>query len=136
MKKYEFLEHTADVKFRAYGKTIEESFSNCAYALKEKIVNKKIISQKIKKKIRVEGKDNEKLLYNFLEEFLYLFDAKNFIFSKIQKIKIEENKLTAEILGDKVSEYKISNNVKAVTYNEIFVKKDKNIFICQVVLDV
>ena len=136
MKKYEFLEHTADVKLKAYGKTIEEAFCNSAYALKEKIIGKKIVLKKIKKEIKVAGKDNEKLLYNFLEEFLYLLDAKDFIFSKINKINIEGNKLTAEISGDKASSYKFSNSVKAITYNEIFVKKDKNNFICQVVLDV
>ena len=136
MKKYEFLEHTADVKLKAYGKTIEEAFCNSAYALKEKLIGKKIVLKKIKKEIKVAGKDNEKLLYNFLEEFLYLLDAKDFIFSKINKINIEGNKLTAEISGDKASSYKFSNSVKAITYNEIFVKKDKNNFICQVVLDV
>ena len=136
MKKYEFLEHTADVKLKAYGKTIEEAFCNSAYALKEKIIGKKIVLKKIKKEIKVAGKDNEKLLYNFLEEFLYLLDAKDFIFSKINKINIEGNKLTAEISGDKASSYKFSNSVKAITYNEIFVKKDKNNIICQVVLDV
>ena len=136
MKKYEFLEHTADVKLKAYGKTIEEAFCNSAYALKEKIIGKKIVLKKIKKEIKVAGKDNEKLLYNFLEEFLYLLDAKDFIFSKINKINIAGNKLTAEISGDKASSYKFSNSVKAITYNEIFVKKDKNNFICQVVLDV
>ncbi|MBW3022298.1 archease, partial [Candidatus Woesearchaeota archaeon] len=30
--KYEFLEHTADVKFRAYGKTLVEAFTAAAYS--------------------------------------------------------------------------------------------------------
>lgn len=136
MKKYEFLEHTADIKFKAYGKTLEEAFSNSAYALKEKIISKKRILQKGKKEIKLNAKNNEKLLYNFLEEFLYLLDAKNFIFSKIEKIKIKNGKLTATILGDKASNYEFSNNVKAVTYNEILIKKEKEIFTCQIVLDV
>ncbi len=30
MQKINFLEHTADVKFEAYGKTLEEAFENAA----------------------------------------------------------------------------------------------------------
>lgn len=136
--KYKFLEHTADVKFKAEGKNLEEAFKAAALALREVITkNPKIkINDKIKKNIKVKGKDNEALLYNFLEEFLYLLDAKDFLLSKIKKIKIKDNKLEAEITGDKASNYKFSNDVKAVTYNEMYVKKDKNKYIVQVVLDV
>ena len=38
--KYKFLEHTADVKFRAYGNGLEEAFSNAALALKQTILGK------------------------------------------------------------------------------------------------
>ncbi len=135
--RYKFLEHTADVKFLAFGKTIEEAFENAAYALQETILKgKRKINEKIKKKINVQGKDYGSLLYNFLEEFLYLLDAENFVLSRINKIKIKDNKLEAEVSGDKASNYKISNDVKAITYNSMFVKKEKDKYICQVVLDV
>lgn len=136
MEKYNFLEHTADVKFQAFGKSLEEVFENAALALKETIAGKIKVKEKIKKKISVRGKDNEALLYNFLEEFLYLLDAKNFLLAKIKNIKITRNKLESEVIGDKASNYKFSNDVKAVTYNEMYVKKDKNKYIVQVVLDV
>jgi len=135
--KFKFLEHTADVKFQAEGKSLEEAFENAGYALKEVMFRKIKIKARIKKKIKVSGKDLESLLYNFLEEILFLLDAENFIFSKIKKIKIKNNKLEAEILGDKASNYKFSNEVKAVTYNEMFVRQiSSRKFAVQVVLDV
>ena len=135
---YKFLEHTADVKFQAQGETLEKAFLQSALALKETIVGKIKIKQNIKKNIKVKGKDKESLLYNFLEEFLFLLDAEDFIFSKISKIKINKktNELIAEISGDKASNYKFTNDVKAVTYNEMFIKKQKNKYTVQVVLDV
>lgn len=134
--RYKFLEHTADVKFQSFGKSLNESFENAAYALKETICGKIRIKDKIKKKIKIKGKDNESLLYNFLEEILFLLDSEEFLLSRIKKIKIKDNKLEAEFLGDKASNYKFTNNVKAVTYSEMQVKKEKNKYICQVVLDV
>lgn len=135
-KKFIFLEHTADVKFQAFGKTLEEAFVNSALAEKETICGRKKILSKIKKEFVISGKDNESLLYSFLEEILYLLDAEDFLISKIKEIKISKGKLKAVVLGDSAKKYKFRNSVKAVTYNEMFVKKDKERWIVQVVLDV
>ena len=141
MMKFKFLKHTADVKFQAFGKSLEEAFENSAYALKEVMLRDiKKIGKRIKKKIKVEGKDKEGLLLRFLEEFLFLLDSKGFVFSEIKKIKIEEKSgkfvLEAEVIGDKAEDYEFTNDVKAVTYNQMFVKKEKDKWVCQVVLDV
>ena len=50
MKKYEFLEHTADAKFRAYGKSHEEAFSNAAQAMISVMADPAKIEPKEKKK--------------------------------------------------------------------------------------
>ena len=136
MAKYKFLEHTADVKFTAEGKTLEEAFSNAAYALRETMTKGERINSREKKKINVNGRDFESLLYNFLEEFLFLFDSEGFVLSKINKLKIKDKNLECEASGDNRKKYRISNDVKAVTYNEMFVKKEKSKWIVQVVLDV
>ena len=40
--KYKFLEHTADIKFQAFGKSIEKAFVNSAKAIVKTIYSKKI----------------------------------------------------------------------------------------------
>jgi len=135
--KYKFLEHTADVKFQAFGKSIEEVFENSALALFKIFYDRKVKEKKLFK-IKVKGNDFESLLYNFLEEFLVLFDSKNFLPSKIKNLRLNEKKfkINTEVLGDDSKNYKLSEYVKAITYNEMFVKKIKNKFISQVVVDV
>jgi SHS2 domain-containing protein len=143
MEKFIFLEHTADMKFRSFGKTLEEAFENAALAMFEAMYKGKVKS-KIKKKISVQGKDLERLLYNFLEELLFLMDSEGFFLGKINKIKIKQDKdytILAEISGDDAKNYKINLDVKAITYNQMFVKQEKdntgkNIWVCQVVVDV
>lgn len=134
---YKFLEHTADVKFLATGKTIEEAFHSCAMALQETMTKGVKINSKEDREITAEGTDFESLLYHFLEEFLFLLDAEGFLFSEVDKIKInpKEFKLTAVIKGDLELNYNYSNDVKAITYNDMFVKKGKE-WQCQVVVDV
>lgn len=137
MDKFKFLEHTADIKFQAFGKSLEKAFENSALAMFNAMSNDKI-KPKIKKKIKVNGDDLENLLYAFLEQMLFLLDSENFFLSKVGKIKINEKKLVleAEVSGDDAEKYEMKIDVKAVTYNEMFVKKIKNNWVCQVVLDV
>ena len=49
MPKYKFFDHTADVLFEAYGKTLSELFTNAALALQEIQVDIKTVSPKKKK---------------------------------------------------------------------------------------
>jgi SHS2 domain-containing protein len=136
MEKFKYLEHTADIKFQAFGKTKEDAFKNSAFAMFNSM-NSEPIKEKIKKKISVQGKDYENLLYEFLEELLFLFDTELFFLSKIKNLKIsKDNKLAADITGDSAENYEMKTDIKAVTYNEMFVKKQKGNWVCQVVLDI
>lgn len=136
--KYKFLQHTADIKFQAFGNSLEKAFENSFYVLKDIIVDKSKIKNKKKIKVKIKGNDLKELLYNFLEEILFLIDAKNFITSEIKNIKFSKKKfeLTADFYGDKSSDYKISNKVKAITYNDMKIEQDKNKFVIEVVVDV
>jgi len=134
--KFKFLEHTADVKFVAFGKKKEEVFENSALALKEVICGKIKIKDDKVKKIKVEGKDLESLLYVFLEEIIFLLEGENFIISRIKSLKISKFNLSAVILGDETKGYHFTNKVKAITYNDMLVEQDKGKWKIQVVLDV
>ena len=134
--KYKFLEHTADIKFQAFGKSLNRAFENSAIAMFRAMTSERIRA-KNKKTIKIEGRDKESLLYNFLEELLFLLDTENFFLSKI-KVRIEEGKfqLTADLFGDDVKKYNPHIDIKAITYNQMFVKNEKGRWVCQVVLDV
>lgn len=135
MKKFEFLEHTADIKFQAFGKTREEVFINCALALSNVLYDRKIREKKIYK-LKAQGDDNESLLYNFLEELLFLFDTENFLLSKVKEIKIKDNRITAKLTGDNSEKYEIKTYIKSPTYNDMFIKKERGWWVAQVVMDV
>jgi SHS2 domain-containing protein len=140
--KYKFLEHTADVKFQAFGNSIAELFENSAMALKESICGRIKVKDKIRKRFVIERPsknltvDYEKMLYRFLEEFLYLLDAEDFLLSGAKVGIINTTRLEVTAFGDTASDYNFTNPVKAVTYNEMFVKKKTNRWTAQVVLDV
>ena len=142
--KYKYLEHTADIKFQAFGKTLEECFENSAYAMVNSM-HKGKVKLSIKKKFKVNGKDLESLMYNFLEELLFLLETENFIWGRFKisiksKNKGKDLELNAEVLGDDANKYELETHVKAITYNDMFVKFEEDKFnsryVCQVVVDV
>lgn len=137
MQKYKFLEHTADIKFQAFGKNLKEVFENSVLAVAEVLSKEKKIKTTKVKSITIEGGDNEKILQSLLEEILYLLDAEEFITAKA-KIDFDETvrQLRVKFYGDDLKNYRELNPIKAVTYNEMFVKKIKDKWVAQVVLDV
>jgi len=139
-EKYIYLPHTADAKFRAFGKSLEEAFANAAYAMTDVITDHKKVSNTIKKKIHVTSEDEKSLLYDFLEQFLILLDTEKFILSKIINITIRQKKklsLVAEFSGDNhPGYYETKTTIKAVTYQEMEVIQEKGRVTLQVVVDI
>ncbi len=133
--KYSFLEHTADIKFKAYGKVLNEVFENSVLAVAEYISRGKKIKNSRGRIINVSGNDIESLFYNFLDELVYLLDAENFIVVKA-KVTIRGYNLKAELFGDNASNYKNLDHIKAATYSEMYIKKTKLGWEAQAVLDV
>ena len=135
MKKYEFLKHIGELKFRAYGKTLSEMFENCAFAVSYIFSRGGKIKSLKTKKIEISAEDYGALLYKFIEELIYLLDAEGFIVSKTD-VKIDRNNLSCVVYGDDASKYKDLDAIKSPTYAEMYVRQNKGIWECQVVLDV
>jgi SHS2 domain-containing protein len=133
--KYEFLPHTADIKFKAYGENLQETFENVILAFSEFVAKGEKIKPKKGKIINVSGDDKENLLYNFLEELIYLMDAENFVVAK-GDVFFRGNNLRAELFGDDAKNYKELDYAKAATYAEIEVKEEKGKCVVQAVIDV
>ena len=138
--KYRFLEHTADAKFQAFGRTLEEAFVNSALATSALMWNWRTVEKRMKHRVGIKGKDLEQLLLNFLEELLYLFDSRMFLLNSVGRLKIEKMKshysLSAEFWGDYLSDkYEIFGGVKAITYHEMDIKNNDH-FMIQVVVDI
>jgi SHS2 domain-containing protein len=145
MKKagFEFRDHTADVQVRSWGPSLEEAFSQTAYSLMATITpNLKKITPKIEKKIIIKAEDKEALLFDFLSEFLYIFDVDELVFSQIYVSKIEKfnnnYKLQATLKGEKfdLNKHEIGIEVKAITYSFLNIEEKHASTIIDIVFDI
>lgn len=135
--RFEYLEDvaTADIAFRAEGKTLGELFENCAFAVAETIANTETINPTTTKKLSLEAMDQEQLLFIFLSELTYFKDAELLFFSKFE-VKVKGNKLTAKIYGEKINKnIEMRNDVKAITMHMLKIEK-KEKYYATVVIDI
>ena len=142
--KYKFFDKTADAKFQAYGNTLEETFKNAEEAMMSVMYTvDELAENEFNIEVRdiiVEGNNLETLLYNFLEEIIFLMSAELVVglVDRIQIIQKDEMyKLKAIIHGTQSINVESHGEIKAVTYNEMYVKfdEDKQKYVAQVVVD-
>lgn len=132
--RYKFIEDsaTADVAFEAEGKTLEELMEACALATTNVMVRSlDSIEPHVSLEIKVSSDSEEGLLYKFLEEIIFLKDAKQLIFGKFE-VKVSsvlgrKFELRARVTGEKIDikKHDLIVDVKAVTYHEFEVEKTR-----------
>lgn len=134
---YKFIDDlTSDVMFEAYGKDLNELFSNAATAMFEVICDIDNVKPEKSMVIKVEGKDASDLLYRFLSELIAAVDTDEMFFSKFEIKEIDNNHLIAECYGEPVSQEKGNTVVKAVLYYGFSLKKTDKGFMARVACDI
>jgi SHS2 domain-containing protein len=139
---YKFLDDItlADVAFEAKGKDLEKLFESCGKAFTESMVAElKSIEPKEEREIILREENEEKLLYNFLDELIFFKDTEQLLFSEFS-IKIEKDKvftLRGKLKGEKrdMKKHELLSEVKAVTWHKFKVEK-KDVWRALVILDV
>ena len=128
---------TADVAFICESKTLEELFSDAAKAVSEIMVELDTIEEKESMDFYAEGKNEEEMLFNFLQEIILIKDAELKIFKRFE-IKIEKNKVSCKAYGDVLNNEKQVHgvDVKAVTYHKFNLEKKNNHWECHIILDI
>lgn len=134
-KRYETVNHTADIMIRAFGKDIETSFANAAFGMFDQLADLSNVEAKEKFSLEIEGSDPEQLLVDFLSELLYLFDTELVLLKEFD-LKYDGEVLRAEARGERIDKQKhtMKQAIKAVSYHAIEVEPEKKGYV-QVLFD-
>jgi SHS2 domain-containing protein len=141
VRKYELIEHTADVGIRVRGKDLKELFENAAQAMFDIVAQKNPKSEIRNPKseniiVKQKAENLEELFVSWLNELLSLSAVKEVIFEDFNIKKIDEKNIEASITGTPVENYKINTEIKAATYHELTIKKVDSGWQAEVIFDV
>jgi SHS2 domain-containing protein len=130
---YEILEHKADLKIKAFGKTKEELFLNMLKAMSD---NQKpeFLEKEIKRQIEIKALDLSALLVDFLNEALYLSQTNHESYFEVNFKDFSDNKIKAELIGKKIIRF--GEDIKAVTYHDLSVEKKNGTWEAIVLFDI
>lgn len=139
MERYRILPHTADGKFQAFGRTLDEAFGNAALAMVSLMWDWSTVEPKVRHFVHVTGADREQLLVKFLSEVIYLLDARQFLLGKVDGLRIRPQfdgfSLEAVLGGESLlPRHELFGDVKAVTYHDLKIEECDG-FTVQVVVD-
>ncbi len=123
MKKYQILEHKADLKIRAFGKTKEELFSNMLLAMTES-QKATILPQEVRRDFKIKSSDLPSLLVDFLSEGLYLSQVNKEVYKEVRFKEFTDNEIKGELIGQKVESF--GEDIKAVTYHDLDLHQEKD----------
>lgn len=124
MKKYQLLEHQADLKIKIFGKTKEQLFANALFAMTENIRPKiKRPIEITEQEIKIEASNLLILLVDFLNEALYLTQINNKAYFNIKSINLSKSsslkkvRIKTKLIGKDVLSFE--QDIKAATYHNL-----------------
>jgi len=128
MKRFRLIEHTADIGLVAYGSNLAEAFANAGYGLFSIIAELKRVREVESLTITVSAEDTESLLFNWLNDLIYIFEVKHYLFKRFDIPEFTENKLKAICWGERYdpTRHQLKLGVKSATYHMLEVDGVKN----------
>ncbi len=133
-----FFEHTADIGFEVNAKNLEKAFELAGKAFFSIITDLERIKTEKTKVFEITSEDEKSLLYDFLDQLVFLKDVENTAFKDF-KIVIKKEKgeliLKCTAKGQDISQI-TGSDIKAVTYSQMeIIETDEHCFL-RVVVDV
>ncbi len=136
-RRFEILDHTADIGLVVYGENLRALFENAGEAFFHLITDLRKVRLRVERKVVIEGESLDRLMVDWLGQLLYLHDVENLLFREFKVESVGEGGLRAIAKGESFQEgvHVINTEVKAVTYHRIEVRQEKGRWRAQVILD-
>ncbi len=135
---HELFEHTADLGLRAHAADLNTLFAEAARCLISAIVeDPQSVRPLLEQSIAIGGDDRELLLFDFLRELLYRFDADHMLFCDFV-VTVRPDGLTATVRGEprEPARHVLSHEVKAITYHGLIVQATEHGWLAEVIVDI
>jgi SHS2 domain-containing protein len=135
---HETFEHTADLGLRIRAADLDTLFVEAAQALFGAVVEDLATVRPLQKvDLRLQGDKIDYLLFDWLRELLYHFDAEHLLFGTFE-VHVREDGLTASAWGEPLdrSRHNMEHEVKAITYHGLRVEKVGAEWEAEVIVDI
>lgn len=136
--KFEYLDHTADVQLHAWGSSLQEAFEQVGLAMFNYMtpIDALTINEACTREVVASGHDLQSLLFNYLDELLFIYATEYIMFCRIaiSKLDLTDFSITATGRGEKFDRqrHECGTEVKAITYSAMQIREaqgDAEVFV-------
>ena len=132
---FEIVDHTADWALRVYGSDLAGLLMNAAMGMSALLVSDLYsVPLEVERDLELDAFDAETLLVDWLGELAYMAEEEGFVFREFRLSNVSPNHLEAYIRGGRAPE--LEKHIKAVTYNDLVIRKTETGLTVTVVFDV
>jgi SHS2 domain-containing protein len=135
---HETFEHTADLGLRIRAGDLDTLFIEAGQALFETIAPD-LGTVRSEKRVDIEltGEEYDYLLFDWLKELLYHFDAEHLLLGKFA-VHVTEQGLTGSAWGEPLdhTRHNLEHEVKAITYHGLMVERTGDGWLAEVIVDI
>ena len=146
MKDFELLPHTADLKIRAYGRTVSELFKHALIGMFQAIgphatgctrKQDRLIcpTLPIHHDVEVAAQDTPSLLVDFLSHALSLSDIHNEAYLDVIIHELTDTHIKANLQGVAIERFEVVE-IKAVTHHDLRVQQVNGLWQADIVFDI
>jgi SHS2 domain-containing protein len=135
---YETFDHTADLGLRIRAANLDALFVEAAQALFSIVVEDLATVAPVRElQVEIAGTDREYLLFDWLKELLYHFDAEHLLLSYFE-VHVEDEGLRGIARGEPLdrTRHELAHEVKAITYHGLRVEPDADGWLAEVIVDI
>jgi SHS2 domain-containing protein len=135
---YELVDHTADIGVRLWAPTAEELFEQAALALFSLVCDPLHVDDLESVDVELEAESMDLLLAAWLNELLYIFEARSLVLTQFDILELGEQSLRARVSGEPLdtSRHIVCGGVKAATLHELSLERRDDHWEGFVLLDV
>ncbi len=135
---FTILEHPSDVGLEAWSPSLAGAFEEAALGLMSLILDPPPPHTPEARPVMLTAADAEQLLVRWLSEVLFLFDGKGFAPAAFEIHELTPGALRATIRGEPLSGHlhRGKLDIKAVTYHQLLVRRDRDGWRVRVFFDI
>jgi len=135
---FETFDPPADLGLRVRAADLDTLFAEAAEALFAAVVEDPAAVRPLHQvEVRLKGSDREYLLFDWLKELLYRFDAEHLLFGRFEA-HVTDDGLTGQAWGEPLDRerHELGHEVKAITYHGLKVERTADGWLAEVIVDI
>ena len=138
MKQFETIDISGDAGIRAFGRNLQELFSNAAAGMYSLVTELSGVAETGRIEVSAQGESVEGLLVAWLNELIFRLDAHGFVGKKVAISALSATGISATLYGEEFDPARHEQKllVKAATYHRLSVSQKDDHWEAEVIFDI